>query len=1075
MLKTENFNNGLIYTDIKGCIDCNKCIHECPVLTSNVSVPTKDTYKMCVDEKECILCGTCIVTCVHDARKYRDDTKAFFKALKQGKEFSVIIAPSFFLNYPNDYKNILGYLKKLGVKNFYPTSIGVDIAMWGYLRSLDSKKGYIAQPCPAIVSHIEKHRPRLLQDLIPIHSPMMCTAIYLKKYENVTEDLVFLSPCIAKKAEIDSERGMGLIAHNITYKGLMEHIKNANIGSCILEEDFVTAASFSGPGGLKEQLEYYLGPEAVIMQVEGERRAYEFLASFEADKKSGSEHMPTLIDVLNCKYGCCQGTGTEIHEVFRTDIAYNALHARREKYKNAPPTPEKRRDALNKHLSHLNPDDFVCTYEEIKTPKTIIPEAEIEKIFKEKLLKLSDNEQHVDCAACGYKTCHEMAEAIALGINHHGNCVYYIKNNLSETLEEKIAAENELRNLIDIMPLAITITNTNIQVVGCNNEALNLFECTNIGDYKNKYQLLWPKKQPDGSNSKEKAMEYRKTALEKGYTRFDWTYILDSGELIPCEVVLMRSKWLGETHIFSFIRDMREQHKLKDTMVKLADASRREKRANQAKTQFLARMSHEIRTPMNSVMSITELQLRSDSHPPETEEAFSRIYNSSGLLLSIINDILDLSKVEAGKMEIIDAEYEVASMIVDTVQLNLIYVGSKQIEFNLHVNENLPMYLIGDEIRIKQVLNNFLSNAFKYTLEGEVRLAFDVEKSKDDEVIIIVSVSDTGQGMTAEQVDDLFGDEFTRYNVESNREIEGSGLGLTIAYQLIEMMGGNIEVESRLGKGTSFTVRIPQKIKNKEVLGEALSRSLQNFEDTQRSMKKISKLEREPMPYGRVLVVDDVESNLYVAKGFLMPYKLAVDTAESGYVALEKIREGNKYDIIFMDHMMPGMDGIEATKHLREGGYKHPIVALTANAFSDMADMFLQNGFDGYATKPIDIKRLDSYLMRFIHDKQTSEVIEKANRAKLASKEWRDQGLSEIKKLQKEKPSENMKFLRTQMTIISDACDLFETEEALDALQELQNQTYSRPIREIIDKISKLLENGDLKETGELAQQILNL
>ncbi|MCL1863723.1 MAG: ATP-binding protein [Defluviitaleaceae bacterium] len=1078
MLEIKDYNKGLIYTDVKGCIDCNKCIHECPVLRSNVSVPFEGKYKISVDDNECILCGTCMVTCVHDARKFRDDTEEFFSGLASGKSISVLIAPSFFLNYP-DYKKILGHLKNLGVKNFYPVSIGIDIAMWGYLRCLQGdKKGYISQPCPSIVRHIEKHQPYLIQDLMPIHSPMMCTAIYLKKYKNVTDDLVFLGPCIAKKMEIQRPANAGNIKYSVTFRGMMEHLKRDDIANAVeLDDEFVTSASFSGPGGLKEHLEYYMGNEAVIMQVEGERRAYEFLSSFEADKKADNKHMPMLIDVLNCKYGCCQGTGTEIHEVFRTDIAYNALHARRKKHENAPQTPKERRDALDKHLSHLNIDDFKCIYEEDKSPKTIIPQAKIENIFREKLLKLSDDAQHVDCAACGYKTCRDMAEAISLGINHHDNCVYYIKNNLSLALKEKTSSEREMRNLINIMPIVTTITNNTVEVVECNKEALRLFESADIDEYKTKYFTFWPETQPDGSNSREKARRHRQNTIEKGYTHFEWTYQKKCGEIIPCEVVLMRFNWMDEIHIVSFIKDMREQHKLEETMAKLKEANKREKRANKAKTRFLARMSHEIRTPMNSVMGITELQLRKDSHPPETEEAFSRIYNSSSLLLSIINDILDLSKVEAGKIEITPAEYEVASMIVDTVQLNLMYVGSKQIEFSLHVNKEMPTHLIGDEIRIKQILNNFLSNAFKYTPAGSVTLSFDVEKISNDEVIVIVSVSDTGQGMSAEQVDNLFDGEFTRFNVESNREIEGSGLGLNIAHQLTRMMNGTIEVESKPGKGTTFTVRLPQKIKNSDVLGSEVALGLQNFEDTQKSIKRLSKFERESMPYGRVLVVDDVESNLYVAKGFLMPYKLTVDTAESAYVALEKINNGNVYDIIFMDHMMPGMDGIEATKKLRKKGYKHPIIALTANAFSDMAEVFLQSGFDSYATKPIDINRLDGYLMKYIREKQPPEVIEKANRAKQASKEWREKALQAIRELRKEKPNDNkdMEFLREQMTIISDACDFFEVEEAKEALVELQKRTYSPVLTEIIDKISKLLKNGYLKETSELAQQALKL
>ncbi|MCL1844827.1 MAG: ATP-binding protein [Defluviitaleaceae bacterium] len=413
------------------------------------------------------------------------------------------------------------------------------------------------------------------------------------------------------------------------------------------------------------------------------------------------------------------------------------------------------------------------------------------------------------------------------------------------------------------------------------------------------------------------------------------------------------------------------------------DAIVREQLANKAKTNFLARMSHEIRTPMNSVLGITEIELQKDTLSAETEDSFMRIYNSSNMLLGLINDILDLSKVEAGKMEIIPALYETASMIIDTVQLNLMYIGSKQVEFKLEIDENLPAYVVGDELRVKQILNNILSNAFKYTLEGEVKLSFNaVPTDEENSVIVEIKVSDTGQGMTKKQVENLQSSEFIRFNLESNRHVEGTGLGLNIAYQLARMMGGEISVESTPGVGSTFLLRLPQGVNDTGVIGAEAAMALQNLEDTQTSIRKLSKLEREPMPYGRVLVVDDVESNLFVAKGFLIPYKLAVDTVDSGILAVEKIRDGEVYDIIFMDHMMPDMDGVETTKLIREMGYNHPIIALTANAFCDMADMFKSCGFTDFASKPIDMNQMDRHLMKHIRDKQSPEIVAQAREAK---------------------------------------------------------------------------------------------
>jgi CheY-like chemotaxis protein/two-component sensor histidine kinase len=330
-------------------------------------------------------------------------------------------------------------------------------------------------------------------------------------------------------------------------------------------------------------------------------------------------------------------------------------------------------------------------------------------------------------------------------------------------------------------------------------------------------------------------------------------------------------------------------------------------------------------------------------------------------------------------MELVNDAYHTASMLVDTVQLNLMHIGSKPIEFLLNVDEHVPSFLIGDELRIKQIMNNILSNAFKYTDEGTVKLDVRVNCENKKQTLVFC-VSDTGQGMSKEQLQNLFEIEFTRFNLQSNKVIEGSGLGMNIAYHLINMMGGTIRVDSEVGVGTTFTVCIPQVQSGEELLGRETIESLQNIETAQRALKRLSRLANIHMPYGKVLVVDDVESNLYVAKGLLMPYKLTIETVNTGRAAVHKVRNGNIYDIIFMDHMMPGMDGIEATKKIRELGYTHPIVALTANTVLGQSELFLKNGFSGFISKPIDVNQLNTYLLRMIRDKQPPEILAAAAR-----------------------------------------------------------------------------------------------
>jgi len=402
---------------------------------------------------------------------------------------------------------------------------------------------------------------------------------------------------------------------------------------------------------------------------------------------------------------------------------------------------------------------------------------------------------------------------------------------------------------------------------------------------------------------------------------------------------------------------------LSKTLNYLENARAEADQANKSKSGFLATMSHEIRTPLNAIIGLTQVQLQHKELPHDCFESLEIIYASGNSLLKIINDILDLSKVETGILELTPEEYDMPSLINDTVQLNVVRIGDKKIEFQLDVDENLPFKVIGDGLRVKQILNNLISNAIKYTGEGYVRLTATYEPDGDD-VVLSFTVKDTGAGVSEEDQLRLFS-EYARFGANKNTPVEGTGLGLPIAKKLAEMMGGDITVHSVSGKGSEFMVSIKQKAVDCEPIGPDVAEKLKKFKYSDDS-HTLSQIDYAQLPDGNVLIVDDVEINLFVAEAVLKPYNLNIEMVTGGQAAIDKVESGKIYDIIFMDHMMPGLDGIETTEKLREMGYNGTIIALTANALVGNDVMFAAHGFDGFISKPIDIKDLDEIVGKYI-------------------------------------------------------------------------------------------------------------
>ena len=395
------------------------------------------------------------------------------------------------------------------------------------------------------------------------------------------------------------------------------------------------------------------------------------------------------------------------------------------------------------------------------------------------------------------------------------------------------------------------------------------------------------------------------------------------------------------------------------------EETRKVEELNRSQNRFFSNMSHEIRTPINTILGLNEIILRQEDASDEIINDAKNIQGAGKTLLSLINDILDMSKIEAGKMDIVPVNYNLGNMISEIVNMIRLRAQQKDLTLNLEVDPAIPAELFGDEVRIKQILVNLLNNAVKYTQEGSVTLRIEKEdNSRGDEVVLLFSVIDTGMGIKQDVIPYLF-DAFARMDEERNAKIEGTGLGLSIVKQLVELMEGKITVNSTYTEGSTFIVSLKQKVTRREPVGEI---SIDNYEKSETRGRYLPGF---TAPEARILIVDDNEMNLEVEKKLLDGTEIVVDTALSGIEALS-MTNAEVYDVIFMDHLMPGMDGVECLQLIRKqlGGRNNhtPVIALTANADSESRELYDRSGFDGYLVKPISGDQLEGMILNHIQE-----------------------------------------------------------------------------------------------------------
>lgn len=427
-----------------------------------------------------------------------------------------------------------------------------------------------------------------------------------------------------------------------------------------------------------------------------------------------------------------------------------------------------------------------------------------------------------------------------------------------------------------------------------------------------------------------------------------------------------------------------EEWLFKEENRRALDEAKKVEELNRSQNRFFSSMSHEIRTPINSILGLNEIILRQEDASDEIIKDATNIQGAGKMLLSLINDILDFSKIEAGSMDIVPVEYSVSAVISEIVNMIWLKAQEKGLDFHVDIDPQVPSMLYGDEVRIKQILINLLNNAVKYTQKGSVSLHMEAEMKNEDQILINISVTDTGMGIKQEALPHLF-DAFQRVDQEKNRYIEGTGLGLSIVKMLVELMGGEITVNSVYLQGTTFTVSLYQKISDPTEIGEISI--ISDGTNAKRNKYESSFV----APEGRILIVDDNEMNLQVEKKLLHDTALMIDTVMSGQEALGRTLT-TRYDVILMDHLMPEMDGIECLTQIRSqtGGLnvETPVIVLTANAGSENQELYNNSGFDGYLVKPVSGLQLERLLLTFLPEEKVirtgsgSENAEEMNTAR---------------------------------------------------------------------------------------------